>query len=275
MRKLLLVLATLLCLTAEVEAAPCTLGGTNNGGFCKTGISTQVSVDVQIPTIAYNNPGNTGPTMSGWVAIGDTSNATLIQFGWAFSVCSNGAICQNKMFYELLPASLVSITSGCVGDTTCTVRQFDNIHLDIHCLTNCTANNVSTTWSMSAIDCGTQATGCAVPTWTWDSTTAIGTITYKDSLATAQWVTEDNPAIFRYPYFGKVVYQNALWNNANPVFDYNNDAEPSVDGNGTWANYGPQNSTTDGFNTCYGASFFLCDSVTYFGKDKGGRFGGP
>lgn len=272
MKKLLLIPTALLCLSSVANAA-CVLGGTNNAGFCKTGTSTQVSVDIQVPTVSWNSPGNNSPTMSGWVGIGDTNNTTLIQFGWALSVTANSL--STEMFYEKLPASLQPITSGCVGDTSCTVRQLDNIHLDIHCLTNCTANNNSTTWSMNAIDCGTQATGCASPTWTWDSVSTIGTVTYKSSLATAQYVVEDNPNIFRYPFFGKVVLQNALWNNANPVFDYTQDAEPSIDGNLTWANYGPQNSTTDGFNICYGTSFFLCDSNTYFGKDKGGKFGGP
>jgi hypothetical protein len=273
MRKLLLATTALVCLSSAAHAA-CALGGTDNGGFCKTGTSTQVSVNIQVPSVGWNNPGNNSPTMSGWVGIGDISNTTLIQFGWALSVSSNGTV-STEMFYEVLPASLHPITSGCVGDTTCKVHQFDVISLDIHCLTNCTPNNAASTWSMFATNCGVAGPGCASPLWTWDSTSAVGTITYSDSLATAQWVTEDNPAIFRYPYFGKVVYQNSLWNNANPVFDYNQEGTASRDGNGTWANYGPQNSTTDGFNTCYGASFFLCDSNTYFGKDKGSTGAGP
>lgn len=271
MRKAIFALAALLCMMTGAHAS-CTLGGTNNAGFCKTGTTTQVSVDIQVPAVAYNNPGSVSPTMSGWVGIGDLSNATLIQFGWALSVFNNAL--STEMFWEKLPQSLQPITSGCSGDTACTVRPFDNIHLDIHCLTNCTANNAASTWSMSAIDCGTAATGCASPTWTWNSVSALGTITYADSLATAQYVAEDNPNIFRYPFFSKVVFRNALWNNANPTFDYTTEAEPSIDGNSTWANYGPQNGTTNGFNICYGATFFLCDSNTYFGKDKGGKFGG-
>lgn len=251
--------------------ASCTLGGTNNGGYCKTGTTTQVSADIQVPTVAYNSPGSNTPVMSEWIGIGDISNATLIQAGLITEADSNGAI-QLVAFYELLPASLHQITSGCVGDTTCKLHVFDVVSWDIHCLTNCTASNVSTTWSVTATNCGTAGPGCASPLWTWDITSAVGTITYADSLATGQWVVEDNPNVFRYPYFGKVVFQNAKWNTGNPSFNYTTDAEPSQDGNAKWNNYGPQNSTTNGFNMCLGDVFFLCDSNTYFGKDKGGRF---
>lgn len=280
MKKLALAAAAFLSLfISDALAANCPVGGTNNGGFCKTMTSTQVSVDVQVPSISYNAPGNVNPTMSGWVAIGDPlTNATLIQMGWAMTANVSGSIA-TEAFYEIDPLhiSLVVINSNCVGDTTCKVHPFDVMHLDIHCLTNCTANNAATTWSMSITNCGTAGPGCASPLWTWDSTSAIGTITYKCSLAAALFIVEDNPSVFRYPTYGKVVFQNALVNNANPAFDYLTEGNNSTDPNGTWASFGPQNSTGDGFNICQvfpGGSYVPCDSNTYFGKDKGGSFGG-
>jgi Peptidase A4 family len=137
----------------------------NWAGYAATGKTfTGVTGTWVVPTVGPAGPGFSAT----WVGIGGyaSGDQSLIQAGTeqdAFPGASYNA------WYELLPASETPITSGCTGDSHCTVRPGDRMTVTI---TNTGGNN----WTFSMSDAGH---------WSWTKN-----VTYASSRSSAEWVHE-------------------------------------------------------------------------------------
>lgn len=107
---------------------------------------------------------------SSWIGIGYRPN-DLIQIGTATS--GVGATSYHA-WYEMLPANETAVTSGCAGDTRCTVAQGDRMTGSV---TNTGGNN----WRLAMANYGKGAT----PKWTWSKT-----VTYVSTLSSAEFIFE-------------------------------------------------------------------------------------
>lgn len=100
-----------------------------------------------------------------WVGIGGASTNDLIQAGVAYQ----STPADYYVWYEMLPAGLIPIRTGCVGDANCTVVVGDKINVDIRLVG-------ADTWKISFTNVGK---------WTYALTTP-----YASSLSSADFIFE-------------------------------------------------------------------------------------
>ncbi|MEY2398185.1 MAG: hypothetical protein QOJ00_1359 [Actinomycetota bacterium] len=105
------------------------------------------------------------PTLSAsWVGIGGAQSTDLIQAGVAY-----GRARGYYAWYEMLPASMVRITSGCSGDASCAVTFGDHIAVNIQFV----GNNA---WNIAVTNVGK---------WSWSQT-----FDYASSMSSVEWIYE-------------------------------------------------------------------------------------
>lgn len=136
---------------------------------------TPSSDDVTAVTSSFTVP-TAGPLFPGfaatWTGIGGYSGSDLIQAGTTEDSEVGNLIAgggQYYAWYEILPASETEITSGCTGDSSCTVTPGDKITVKI-------ANVATNLWSVSLTDAGK---------WSWSKD-----IAYDSSESSAEWILE-------------------------------------------------------------------------------------
>src|SRR5437764_7105126 len=118
---------------------------------------TAVTQSWIVPSVSPVPPGFS----STWAGIGGYNTSDLIQAGTESDVLQTP-----YAWYEILPASETPITSGCVGDPTCTVQPGDAMTVSIR-------NNGGNAWTISMTN----------PRWTWSLN-----LNYGSTLSSAQWV---------------------------------------------------------------------------------------
>jgi hypothetical protein len=121
---------------------------------------TDVTQNWTVPTVK-NVPAGFSST---WAGIGGYNTQDLIQAGTESDTAQTP-----YAWYEILPASETPITSGCVGDNTCTVRPGDKMTVTIHS----TGGNG---WNISMQDIGH---------WTWSLN-----LNYASTFSSAEWILE-------------------------------------------------------------------------------------
>ncbi len=151
-------------------------GGTatslNWSGYAVTPASdgiTAVTSSFTVPTAnLLLNPAGFAAT---WTGIGGYSSSDLIQAGVSENTAVTGEVSGGQYYawYELLPASETEITSGCSGDSSCTVSPGDDVTVKI-------ANVSGDTWSIAISDAGK---------WTWSKD-----VTYTSTESSAEWILE-------------------------------------------------------------------------------------
>jgi hypothetical protein len=100
---------------------------------------------------------------STWAGIGGYNSTDLIQAGTESDTGQTP-----YAWYEILPASETPITSGCKGDTSCTVQPGDAMTVSIQ-------NGGGNAWTISMTN----------PRWTWSLN-----LTYASTLSSAEWILE-------------------------------------------------------------------------------------
>ena len=144
----------------------------NWSGYAVTPASdgiTAVNSSFTVPTgNLLVNPAGFAAT---WTGIGGYASSDLIQAGVTENTAVTGTVGGGQYYawYELLPASETEITSGCSGDTSCTVTPGDDVSVNI-------ANVSGDTWSITITDAGK---------WTWSKD-----VTYASSESSAEWILE-------------------------------------------------------------------------------------
>jgi hypothetical protein len=144
----------------------------NWAGYAVTPASdgiTAVTSSFTVPTAnLLINPAGFAAT---WTGIGGYSSSDLIQAGTTENTALTGAASGGQYYawYELLPAGETEITSGCVGDSSCTVTPGDQVTVHI-------ADVSGDTWSIQIADAGK---------WTWSKD-----VTYASTESSAEWILE-------------------------------------------------------------------------------------
>ena len=100
---------------------------------------------------------------STWAGIGGYDTGDLIQAGTESDTAQTP-----YAWYEILPASETPITSGCVGDDTCTVQPGDDMSVTI-------ASTGGNGWHLAMTN----------PRWTWSLD-----LTYASTFSSAEWILE-------------------------------------------------------------------------------------
>lgn len=121
---------------------------------------TDVTQNWIVPTVSLLPPGFS----STWAGIGGYNSTDLIQAGTESDTFGG-----NYAWYEILPASETPITSGCSGDSTCTVNPGDNMSVTIH-------STGGDGWTISMTDAGH---------WSWSTS-----LNYPSTFSSAEWILE-------------------------------------------------------------------------------------
>jgi hypothetical protein len=119
-----------------------------------------------VPKIKHAPPG----LSSSWIGVGGYATSDLIQVGTA----SSGLISGNYAWYEMLPAAETRITSGCVGDNACTVKQADR-------MVGSVINTGGNGWRITLTNFGKGGS----PKWTWAKN-----VTYASTRSSAELIYE-------------------------------------------------------------------------------------
>jgi peptidase A4-like protein len=120
---------------------------------------TDVTQHWIVPTVSTAPAGFS----STWAGIGGYNSQDLIQAGTESDTAQTP-----YAWYEILPASETPITSGCVGDNTCTVRAGDAMSVTIH-------STGGSGWNISMTN----------PRWTWSLN-----LNYASTFSSAEWILE-------------------------------------------------------------------------------------
>lgn len=135
---------------------------------------TQVSTTLITP-----KPKLLPPLLSAsWVGIGGAATNDLIQAGVAFQSTPE----EYYAWYEVLPAAITPIRSGCIGDATCKVVPNDKVTVDIR-------STGGTNWKITMVNVGK---------WTWSLN-----LSYPSTFSSAEWIYEAPArAVLGVPVYG-------------------------------------------------------------------------
>jgi hypothetical protein len=171
-----------------------------SGYVLTSGGYTSASFSWTVPAVTFvSYPSNPSfESSSSWVGIGGWGTSDLIQLGTEQYVTSTGSTIY-RPWYEILPASETILPSQY------TVSPGDSMSASLRCLSNCTANNSSTTWLLSMTDSTKQ--------WTYTIN-----LTYKSSLSSVEWIQEAPTygSIVALPNYHSVDFTDAIVNGVNP-----------------------------------------------------------
>jgi hypothetical protein len=129
---------------------------------------TAVTTNYVVPAAGFTPPG----LSSTWVGIGGSTTQDLIQAG-----TEQDTVQGTNAWYEILPASETPITSGCTGDSTCTVTAGDHMTVAITEINQAGVATPGTNhWRIDMADVGK---------WTWSLT-----LDYTSTHSSAEWIHE-------------------------------------------------------------------------------------